>query len=153
MPAPTPWSETRALEDAHAYRLTRLGRLLRVHLTRTLEEWGCELSPEQFFVLFRLHEQDGRRQQELVDPVLDDRPNISRQVVALEKRGLVQRRADPLDGRARRVHLTAEGRALVDDLLPRVVGTREHLFGGVDPDDFAAFERVLDHLTRVVSSP
>ena len=148
---PDSWRSTRSLEDAHAYQVTRLGRLLRVHLARALETWEAELSPEQFFILFRLHEEDGRRQQDLVDPVLDDRPNISRHVVALEERGLVERRADPTDGRARLVHLTPTGRARMDSLIPAMLRTREELFGGVDPQDFAAFERVLAHLTAILS--
>jgi MarR family transcriptional regulator, organic hydroperoxide resistance regulator len=144
---PTPWSDTRRLEHAHAYQVSRLGRLLRVHLARTLEAWGTGLSAEQFFLLFRLHERDGRRQSSLVDPVLDDRPNISRHVAALERRGLVRRSSDPDDGRARLVHLTPAGRAELDRLMPRVLAVRQELFGGLDPQDFAAFGRVLTQLT------
>lgn len=150
MPA-EPWTRLRTLEDAHAYRLSRLGRLLRVHLVRVLQGLGTELGPEQFFILFRLYERDGRRQQELVDPVLDDRPNISRHISALVDRGLVERRPDPSDGRARLMHLTPAGRGEMERLVPGILAEREVLFGGIDPEDFAAFERVLDHLTGVLT--
>jgi DNA-binding MarR family transcriptional regulator len=146
-----PWRDTSSLERAHAFQLTRIGRLLRVHLVRSLESLGTDLGPEQFFILFRLHESDGRRQQELVDPVLDDRPNISRHVAALVRRGLVERRPDPTDGRAHLLHLTTAGRVYIVELIPGVLRVREELFGGISPDDFTAFDRVLAHLTQALT--
>ncbi|MCB9680648.1 MAG: MarR family transcriptional regulator [Alphaproteobacteria bacterium] len=137
-------TDTTTLDEALAYRVLRLARRLRYDLACVLQGWDAGLSPEQFAILFRLHERDGRIQRELGDAVLDDRPNITRQVHALVERGLVERRVDPDDGRSRRVHLTAAGRAFFDDLLPQVVARRRALFGDVDAADLAAFARVLD---------
>ena len=132
------------LEQARAYRLRRLARRLRVHLLRTLEP--LEVSPEQFFLLYRLHEQDGRFLRELADPVLDDRANLTRQAAAMEGRGWIVRRPDPADGRRKRVFLAPSGRALFEQLEPLIHETRGALFGGLDGADLVAFDRVLDHL-------
>jgi MarR family transcriptional regulator, transcriptional regulator for hemolysin len=135
---------TDSIDQAHAYRLHRTSRLLRRHLEATLAPLG--ISGAQYGVLWRLHERDGRVQGELVDPVLDDRPNITRLVDGLVRRGLVERRRDDEDARRRRVHLTTAGRSFMKELMPTVLRLRTELFGGLDEDDLAAFERVLDHV-------
>lgn len=147
-------TDTRRLDDATAYRVLRLARRLRYSLACTLEGWGTGLSPEQYIILFRLSERDGRAQKDLVDPVLDDRPNITRMVQALEQRGFVERRDDPEDGRVRRVHLTDQGRAFFEALRPRIVEERRRIFDGVPPDRLAAFESVLETMeARVLPTP
>ncbi|MGB3544766.1 MAG: hypothetical protein WBA11_17750, partial [Rubrivirga sp.] len=80
MPDPLdPIADVSSLDIALAYRVHRLARLLRVHLTRVLATSAPGVSPEQWFLLFRLFERGGRSQSELTDPILDDRPNVSRQ--------------------------------------------------------------------------
>lgn len=114
------------LEQAHAYRLQRLGRLLRYHLMQVLQPH--RITPEQFMILFRLHERDGRLQKELVDPAFDDRANITHLVNQLEKAALVRRVADDEDRRQRRLFLTERGLEQLDALLDRVLAVRAALF-------------------------
>ncbi|MFT7518177.1 MAG: DNA-binding MarR family transcriptional regulator [Kiritimatiellia bacterium] len=139
-----------ALERAHAYRITRVARLLRRSLIAVLAGVDASLSPEQFLLIMRLAEQDGVVQGELVDPDLDDRANITRQIDALARRDLVQRLPDSKDRRKRRIYLTHSGRDLYVLLLPLVRSERDQLFGVVPAADLAAFERVLHHLERVL---
>ncbi|MCP4804540.1 MAG: MarR family transcriptional regulator [Proteobacteria bacterium] len=134
------------LEDALAYRLHRTARRLRVHLVRFLAQHAPGVSPEQYFLLYRLHREDGRALKELKDPALDDRANVTRLVAGLERQGLVGRDKDDDDARIVRVFLTESGRTLFDRLLPKVVALREEAFGQVEASDIEAFSRVLDHL-------
>ena len=150
----TPLTDTRRLDDATAYRVLRLARRLRYSLACTLEGWDTGLSPEQYFILFRLAERDGRAHRELVDPVLDDRPNITRMVNALVQRGLVERRADAEDGRVKRVFLTPVGRNFFEGLRPRILEERQRIFAGVDPAKLHVFESVLTTIEdRVLPDP
>lgn len=137
-----------SLTQAHAYRLTRLARLLRRHLERTLDTAELGLSVPHFFILMRLHEEDGRIQGDLVDPTMDDRANITRLVGGLVERGLVVRHRDEEDRRRQRVFLTAAGTELLEHLQPVVLAARKDLFGGLSPEDVAALERVLNHLEQ-----
>jgi DNA-binding MarR family transcriptional regulator len=50
----------------------------------------------------------------LAEAVYSDPSTISRQVAALVKDGLIERRADPADGRASLLAVTAEGRELLE---------------------------------------
>lgn len=134
------------LTQAHAYRLSRLARLLRRHLEGTLDTAELGLSVAQFFIMMRLGEHDGLIQGELVDPTLEDRSNITRLVGGLVERGLVERHRDPEDRRRQRVFLTPTGRELLEELQPVVMNARGQLFGGLPPEDITALERVLDHL-------
>ena len=135
-----------SLDNALAYRIVRAARLLRVSLMHTLEPF--DLGPEQYFVLFRLHERDGRSQGELVDPVLGDRANISRLVAGLETRGLVARRPNPADGRVRLVHWTLDGKAVLDRVLKLVPAERQRLFGELTDEETSALQRALTLIER-----
>ncbi|MFT5685343.1 MAG: DNA-binding MarR family transcriptional regulator [Myxococcota bacterium] len=134
------------LEDATAWRLQRLARRLRYSLASSLRAWDTGLSPEQFFILFRLFERDGRALRELTDPLLDDRANITRLVDALVRRGFVERRGDPEDGRVKRVFLTPAGTDFFQQLHPRIIEERGRLFDGVTPEQLDAFETMIDLL-------
>jgi len=136
--------DTSRIDDAVAYRILRAARRLRYGLAHALDAWGTGLSPEQFVLLFRVLERDGLTQRELGDPLLDDRPNISRIVAALEGRGWVERRPDPADRRVKRIHSTPEGRAFFDTLRPRIVEERQRIFGGISDERLEVFLDVLE---------
>ncbi|MEN0065222.1 MAG: MarR family transcriptional regulator [Myxococcota bacterium] len=139
-----PLAATDRLEQAHAYRLQRLGRGLRYHLLKHLEPYG--ITPEQYLILFRLKERDGRGQSELVDPGFDDRANITHLVNQLEKGRLVERRADESDRRKRQVWLTDTGRDLIHSLLDDAVRIRMKLFQDFDDDEL---EKLIEFVDRI----
>jgi DNA-binding MarR family transcriptional regulator len=68
------------------------------------------LSPHEYGVLYALSKApDGLRITSLGDDALLTQGGISRLVARLEASGLVERVADPADGRASRIRLTAAG--------------------------------------------
>lgn len=133
-----------AIDDAVAFRIHRLNRLLRTHLQRVLAQRRPGLSPEQWFLLARVHQDGPVRPTDLSDPTLGDPPNVSRLVDALVRSGLLDRTPDPSDRRARIVSLTAAGTALVDGMMADAVQVRAEVFDGLDDADLAAFVAVLD---------
>ncbi len=75
-------------------------------------DWGG-FPAREYGVLYALAgEDDGLRITDLTDDVLLTQAGVSRLVARLERRGLVERRDDPDDGRACRIVLTEEGRAM-----------------------------------------
>jgi MarR family transcriptional regulator, transcriptional regulator for hemolysin len=132
-------SDTTTLDKATAYVILRLGRLLRNDLSRTLINAGVEITPEQWFILFRLYEQAGLSQSDLADKVLHDHPNITRMIDALEARVLIRRDNDPEDRRRYVLQLSDAGRQLVEQLFPLVIARRQQLFRGLD-------EQAIEHL-------
>ncbi len=139
------------LDDAIAYRINRVARLLRHGFASDLQQWsGEDLSPEQYFALYRLRQAGPLPMQSLADPVLKDYPNITRVIAGLHKRGLVKRTKDKSDGRVQRCALTARGEALFDRLYPSVVAERARLFAGWSAHDRDALRASLSHLERTL---
>lgn len=76
----------------------------------------CRMTADQFVLLALLAEQDGITQRELTRRACSDPNTIRAMLVLLENRGLVARRRNPTDARARRVTLTRKGRQAYDRL-------------------------------------
>ena len=89
------------------------------------------LTRAQWLMLTRLYRRPGTSQTELAEMLEVDRASAGRMIDRMEKGGWVERRADPIDRRVKRLHLTAEARrvharmwaiaeATVDDALTRL---------------------------------
>ena len=119
-------------ETAHALRKAFDRRAVGLGVTRA-----------QWKVLFRLDRHPGLRQIELAD-MLDIEPiTLSRIVDRLEESGLVERRADPSDRRAWRLHLTARAQPLIAKLRAIADGMIAEAFAGIDPKDIEITRQVL----------
>lgn len=65
----------------------------------------------------------------------------------LAERGLIEREADPDDGRGVLVTMTASGRLRVDDALTRLVAVERQLLADLDPRTRDELATILRHLT------
>jgi DNA-binding MarR family transcriptional regulator len=118
------------LDSALAFWVHRVYQAQRNAMYRAFREKGVELTPEQWSVLVRLWERDGRTQSDLCESTFRDKPTMSRMIDALEKGGLVVRRATEGDARAKLVFLTAAAR----ELKPRLVPVAKRLVGQMMKD-------------------
>ena len=98
---------------------------------------------QQWRVLARLKRESGLRQVELAERLDMEPITLCRIVDRLEEAGLVERRPDPSDRRAWRLHVTAKAQPLVEKL--QAVGAQliDQAFGGIDPNDIEITRRVL----------
>ncbi|GLH76212.1 MarR family transcriptional regulator [Bradyrhizobium sp. SSBR45G] len=95
-------------------QLVESSRILRNYIDHRAKQRGTTRA--QWVVLFRLRAQEGMSQVDLAD-VLELQPiSLVRLLDRLVEQGLLERRHDPRDRRANRLHLTSAGRKLVDDL-------------------------------------
>src|SRR5919107_3422559 len=69
-----------------------------------------EVRPSYGSILVPLFEEDGLRMGELADRAGLSKQTMTTMVPLLERDGLVERRADPDDGRASRIYLTARSK-------------------------------------------
>ena len=98
------------LEAATRFMFTRIIRAL----ARTLH--GEELSVAQLAALHLIDQAGDIRQSQLAEELLMSAPSTSRMIDALVDRGLVERRESPEDRRARTLHLTGKGDALLAEI-------------------------------------
>ncbi len=74
---------------------------------------GLGLHRGMIHILKELSRRDGITQQELCESLSVDKANVTRILGRMETAGLVTRTVSSNDGRAKSIHLTAEGRAVL----------------------------------------
>lgn len=131
------------LDNALMYWVTRVHQVVRARSFAAFRAAGVEVTPEQWMVLVRLWEREGRTPSELSDATFRDRPTMTRILDGMEARGWVTRRSDPVDGRSKQLYLTAAGRDLKPLLVPIARRLVEPMLAGVDDADLDTARRVL----------
>ena len=138
---------TRPQQIDFGFNVARLARRLRQAVDAELSTYGLtEATWRPLAYVGRLG--GGVRQKELATALGIEGPSLVRLLDNLEQRGLIERREDENDRRARGIHLTRAGR----DLAVRVakVGTEIQLrmLASVPAEDLETCQRVLATIER-----
>jgi DNA-binding MarR family transcriptional regulator len=107
------------------------------------------MSADQFLLLAQLADCDGVTQQELVRRVSSDPNTVRAMLLVLERRGLVERRRHPTDGRARSVTLTSKGRRTYERLWAEGQPSRDRLSALFTPDEA---KTMVEFLARIADA-
>src|SRR5256885_886809 len=126
-----------------AFVLNDVARLLRTYADQRARRLG--ITRAQWAVMARLEQSEGLKQSDLAE-VLDLQPiTLTRLVDRLCANGMVERRPDPTDRRAKRLHLTPLARPLMD----RLAELGQDMMGTVlEGFDVATIERMIGELSR-----
>lgn len=109
----------------------------------------CEgVTAEQFMILMVLSLNEGTSQRQLGESTFTDANTLSAMLKLLEDKGLVERCENPSDRRARAVHLTDNGRLLVERLSADVAPFRRKIREVVGEENLPAFLACLRRLSR-----
>jgi DNA-binding MarR family transcriptional regulator len=104
-----------------------------------------ELSLVSYTLLGHLEDSGGCRATDLAAHYALDKSTVSRQVTALERSGLIERRQDRTDHRVQVLHLTDAGRSILAQVTQsRRAAFRERLAEWPEPD----LERFAEYLVR-----
>lgn len=120
-----------------------VARHLRQKISNFFKKAQVDLSPEQWRLLLQLAEKNGQQQSEFADPILNDRPNITRIIDGLEKRGFLARSAAPCDRRSTLIYLTHVGKELINTYLPEVIEEISIYFEGLNEKDVSELKRIM----------
>ena len=131
------------VDNAIGFWIHRVYQATRNEMYRVFREHGEDITPEQWAVLIRLWERDGRAQSELSEATFRDAPTMSRIIDSMEARELLQRRPHPEDGRVRVVHLTRRGKGLEKKLVPLVETIVGKMVDGIDERALATTRNAL----------
>jgi MarR family transcriptional regulator for hemolysin len=114
------------------FTISDVGRLLRTYADQKARLHGQTRA--QWAVLLKLERHEGLKQSDLAE-YLDIQPiTLTRLVDRLCDNGLIERRADPNDRRAKRLFLTPAARPLLDRIETQVEELAETVLAGVDRD-------------------
>jgi len=116
-------------------------------ITRSLEVAG--LSFAELRLLLAISAGDsGCRPTELAHDLYLSPSGVTRALLPLEKRGIVQRERDPGDGRASHVFLTKAGREVVDEAVKAAGERGAKLFRRLSVGQTKQLQRLLEEIGR-----
>jgi DNA-binding MarR family transcriptional regulator len=106
-----------------------------------------DLRPVEYATLTMLDAEPGLDQRQLAGRLAIDKMSMSLLGDRLESRGLVERRMDPADRRARALHLTADGLGLRRRLQPAALAAQDRILAPLRPQERPVFVHLM---TRVI---
>jgi len=112
-----------------------------------LRKNGINLTPEQFLVLDLLWNQGEMSQQRIADNMQKDKNSVTKLVDALETKGLVERKKDPMDRRSNTIVLTPKSEAMKMQTKEFGISMLDGMLLGIDDAELTAFLATLDKLT------
>jgi DNA-binding MarR family transcriptional regulator len=127
-------------------------RLTIVRTARRLrQEAGGELSPSLAAALSTVERHGPLTPSDVAARERIQRPTVTRVLARLEEQGLIERMADPRDGRSSLVMTTAAGRALLEELRTRKTAFLAHRIERLTSEERETLDRAADILERMLA--
>ena len=104
------------------------------------------LTLDQYEVLWVLLRNDGLYQRKLGHILLKDRPNTTRLVNILCKKGLIERREDSNNKRKHIIYITDAGKARVNDLTPLKENLGNKVLNGITEKELEVTLKTLEKI-------
>jgi MarR family transcriptional regulator for hemolysin len=131
--------------------VSHLSRAYRRVVNRALAVHGLsEAQAKPVLLICRLGK--GVRQGVLAEQLGIEGPSLARQIDQLQATGLVERHADPLDGRAKTLHLTEAGRAFANLIEKRLDAWRTQLLAPLNDSELASAVSTLQAFEKSVAA-
>ena len=135
------------------FLISDVGRLLRTYADHKARQFG--MTRAQWAVLLRLERREGLKQSDLAED-LDIQPiTLTRLVDRLCESGLIERRPDPVDRRAKRLYLTPAAHPLLDRIAGPIEEIAENVLTGFDPAEagvlLTQLELARENLKRAIA--
>jgi MarR family transcriptional regulator for hemolysin len=126
------------------YLLSDVTLLIRKHFDRRAVKFG--LTRAQWRATRVLYHREGLRQTELAEFLEMEPIAVGRVIDRLQAAGFVERRPDPKDRRAWRLHTTEQARGIIDDMERIGRGLRKDATVGIDYDEL---QQAMAVITRM----
>jgi DNA-binding MarR family transcriptional regulator len=117
----------------------------------TMQYHGINLSKGQFIVLKYLHENDGRKQNELAFITNRSKTALTRLINTMEKKDLVHRKVCEKDMRINHIFLTEKGKEIWSRSLPYFNEVIDELQKGISEDDLETVKRVMQQIQNNIN--
>jgi MarR family transcriptional regulator for hemolysin len=143
-------------------RLRNFGFLLKDLSHRYVQRFEVRareisLTLPQCKVLVRLEKNEGVSQARLAELAEVDAMTMVRILDRMEADGLLERRPDPADRRARCLYLTPKAKPFLDQIWRLSEATRAEVFAGIGKNERDVFmtvlERIRDNLSKLEGHP
>jgi DNA-binding MarR family transcriptional regulator len=116
-------------------------RIMTAHAEKVLKPY--DLTVEQLHLLKSIEENATFSQQQHCDIVEKSAANVTRILDRLERKGCVRRGENPTDRRSTLLHITDQGRKLIDDVTIVLESFADNLTHGISPEEQTMFIQLL----------
>ena len=128
-----------------------VSRLLMRSFEKKVREVG--LTPHQWRVLLQIGRREGQTQTEIAEETEIARAPLGRLLDKLEEQGVIERRQDPHDRRAKRIYLVArEGKTFMEPFRQQAKEQFDTVYGKLADSELLELIRMLDHIKANIQS-
>lgn len=139
------------LDEVYFFLLERTVRQFRKFSKEKLKSQGIEISGEQWVILKRVSEQEGINQKEIANLTYKDPASVTRMVDLMAKKGWITRQPILGDRRAYGLHLTDQGRTVVEKMIPAAQNLRAMGLQGISPKELEDLKNTLNKIYENMS--
>lgn len=153
---PAPAGKTKRADATQKLAVRAWVRVLAVQkgaLAAIRDDLEREMTMPRFDLLANLVKNDGQTLAALSRSMLVTAGNLTGLVDRSARDGLVERRADPVDRRAWRVHVTTKGQRAFREAERRHAAKVKKLFAGLTQAEIATLINLLDKVKASLRSP
>ncbi len=136
------------LRNSIGFRLNNISNRIHAMFAKGIEPYG--IAPEQFAAMKMVSEDGEMTQSKIAVMLAKAKPTVSRTLDALEKKGFITRDEADADRRIKHIHLTQEGREVLDTVIPMAQSFNDTLYAQLTPQEIETFFRVLDTIGETV---
>ena len=136
---------------SYIYQMGDSSRLLRRAFDARMRQLG--VTGPQARLLLELSKAEGENQGHYAERLEVEPITLCRMVDRMEESGLLERRRDPADRRAWRVHLTPRSRIMNDRLREGVAQLEQDMLAGLDDSAREQFSQVMDMIRANLAQP
>ena len=102
------------------------------------------------FVLLNINSIEGTPATKIAPLIGLESRSLVRMLKSMEEKGLICRKADPLDRRLVRIFLTAKGQKKKDIAYETVMAFNQHINNNIPKEDLALFFKVIQQINQIV---
>ena len=135
-----------SLDESVGYTLNIVANLLKRELNEEFRREEIDVLAEQWALLFRLQERGSMNQQELAQATSRDNASVTRSLVVLEKKHLIERRQSDPDRRNRYLSSTPAGQALLARMIDCAKRVLERATQSMTPEEILLMTRLTQKM-------
>ncbi len=126
--------------------IDRTLRMIKLNFIQGFKAAGVDLTPEQWVMIDRLHENNGISQTELANGSFKNAPTVSRIIDLLVSKGMVERQRFENDRRRYKIFLTEKGKETFEKANPVALKLRERGWEHLSDEDYENFVRIVNRV-------
>lgn len=131
------------------HSVVKTARKIKLHSLDLFSKFNYEITPEQFYVLDLLIDDDEFSQQNLCEELDKDKSNMTRILSVLSEKGLITKEFSIQNKkRVNNIKITEKGRKIRDEIAPVMQKSRGGYLKGISEDDIYSCLKVLSKIRQ-----